>query len=214
MTERKKVGEPAGEAGLKGFQALRLELQEAGYREQDMIFSSAGATVWGLLCALPFVVLWGLMYRFFLIGRAHLSDAAGITFYLMVLIIIAVSIFIHELLHGLGWTIFGGKGWRAVHFNIHAMMPSCTCQAALTKRQYLTGVLAPFLVLGLGSVIFLWIYPGTVSVVTMMVNFAAAGADLMIAISVCRQPKDVLIADHPYQAGYAAFRKTEASLEK
>ena len=58
-----------------------------------------------------------------------------------------------------------------------------------------------------GSVIFLLIYPGAISVVTMMVNFVAAGADLMIAISVCRQPKDVLIADHPNQAGYYSIQQ-------
>ena len=84
----------------------------------------------------------------------------------------------------------------------------------MTKRQYLAGVLAPFLVLGLGSAIFLLIYPGTISVVTMMVNFVAAGADLMIAVSVCRQPNDVLIADHPSQAGYVAYSKINASYKK
>ena len=48
----------------------------------------------------------------------------------------------------------------------------------------------------------------------MMVNFVAAGADLMIAVSVCRQPKDVLIADHPSQAGYVAYSKIDASYKK
>lgn len=214
MAVRKKTRQSAEEADRKPFQALQWELQEAGYLEQDITFSSARAIIVGFLCALPFVVLFGVIYRLFLIDRAQLSDAGGITFYIMVLVIIAVSVFIHELLHGLGWAIFGKKGWAAIRFNISALMPSCTCQAVLTKRQYLAGVLAPFLVLGLGSAIFLWIYPGTISVVTMMVNFVAAGADLMIAVSVCGQPNDVLIADHPSQAGYVAYSKIDASYKK
>ena len=214
MATRKKMQQSSEEARHKPFQALQLELQEAGYLEQNITFSSTRAITLGLLCALPFVALWGVIYRLFLIDRAQLSDAGGSAFYIMVLIITAVSVFIHELLHGFGWAIFGKKGWTAIHFNISALMPTCTCQAALTKRQYLAGVLAPFLVLGLGSAAFLLIYPGTVSVVTMMVNFVAAGADLMIAISVCRQPKDVLIADHPSQAGYMAYSKIDVSYKK
>ena len=214
MATRKKMRQSAGEAGRKPFQALQRELQEAGYLEQDITFPSTKAIALGLLCALPFVALFGAIFRLFLIDRAQLSDAGGIAFYIMVLVIVAVSVIIHELLHGLGWAIFGKKGWTAIHFNISALMPTCTCQAALTKRQYLAGVLAPFLVLGLGSAIFLLIYPGTISVVTMMVNFVAAGADLMIAVSVCRQPKDVLIADHPNQAGYIAYSKIDVSHKK
>lgn len=214
MATSKKMRQSAEKDSRKPFQALQRELQEAGYLERNITFSSARAITLGLLCALPFVALFGVIFRLFLIDRAQLSDAGGIAFYIMVLVIVAVSVIIHELLHGLGWAIFGKKGWRAIHFNISALMPTCTCQAALMKRQYLAGVLAPFLVLGLGSAIFLLIYPGTISVVTMMVNFVAAGADLMIAISVCRQPKDVLIADHPNQAGYIAYSKIDVSHKK
>ena len=67
------------------------------------------------------------------------------------------------------------------------MMPSCACKVALEKKAYLIGVLAPFVVLGLGSILFVFVYPGTVSLLTMMVNFVAAGADLLIALHVLRE---------------------------
>ena len=56
------------------------------------------------------------------------------------------------------------------------------------------GVLTPFVILGLGSVLFVFIYPGTISLLTMIVNFVAAGADLIIAFSVLKE-QDGLIAD-------------------
>ena len=188
------------------FEKMKVQLHEKGYKEKDVTISSGKAMGLGTLYALPFVIVFGLLYRFLLIERAHLSEVGGLSFYIMFIVIIAVSVVIHELLHGIGWAISSGKGWQAVRFNIHAMMPSCACKTALKKKSYLAGVLAPFVVLGLGSALFVFVYPGTVSFLTMMVNFVAVGADLLIAVRVVKED-NCLIADHPTKAGYIAFYK-------
>lgn len=157
------------------FSRVQAELKANGYREKDVTFSSGKATVFGVLYALPFITILGLAYRFLLLERAHLLETGVLSFYIMFIAIIVVSVAIHELLHGIGWAISSGKGWQAVRFNIHAMMPSCACKTALKKKSYLAGVLAPFVVLGLGSALFVFVYPGTVSFLTMMVNFVAVG---------------------------------------
>lgn len=190
----------------KEFEKMKEQLGKNGYHAKDVTISSGKAMALGVLYALPFVVIFGLLYRFWLIERAHLLDVGGLSFYILFIAIIAVSVVVHELLHGLGWAIASGKGWNIVRFNINAMMPSCACKAALKKEAYLTGVLTPFVVLGLGSVLFVLIYPGTLSLLTMIVNFIAAGADLIIAVNVLKEG-DSLIADHPTQAGYIAFYK-------
>ena len=112
----------------------------------------------------------------------------------------------HELLHGLGWTLAGGRGWGPVRFNISALMPSCSYTAPLARGQYIAGVLAPFVLLGGGSAIFMFVYPGTISVLTMIVNFLLAGADLLIAFKALRG-RGELIVDHPTKAGYVIFVK-------
>lgn len=188
------------------FSRVQAELKANGYREKDVTFSSGKATVFGVLYALPFITILGLAYRFLLLERAHLLETGVLSFYIMFIAIIVVSVAIHELLHGIGWAISSGKGWQAVRFNIHAMMPSCACKTALKKKSYLAGVLAPFVVLGLGSALFLFVYPGTVSFLTIMVNFVAVGADLLIAVRVVKED-NCLIADHPTKAGYIAFYK-------
>lgn len=53
---------------------------------------------------------------------------------------------------------------------------------------------------------FVFIYPGTISLLTMIVNFVAAGADLTIAFNVLKE-QDSLIVDHPTEAGYIIFYK-------
>lgn len=186
------------------FERMKADLLEKGYQEKDVTITSGKAMVLGALYGLPFVIVFGLWYRFFLIERAYLLEVSGIAFYVLFIAIIAVSVVIHELLHGIGWAVASGKGWNAVRFNINAMMPSCACKAVLKKRAYLAGVLAPFTVLGGGSVLFIFIYPGTVSLLTMMVNFISAGADLMIAFQALKE-RDGFIADHPTEAGYIAF---------
>lgn len=186
------------------FERMKADLHEKGYQEKDVTITSGKAMVLGALYGLPFVIAFGLWYRFFLIERAYLLEVSGIAFYVLFIAIIAVSVVIHELLHGIGWAVASGKGWNVVRFNINAMMPSCACKAVLGKRAYLAGVLAPFTVLGGGSVLFIFIYPGTVSLLTMMVNFISAGADLMIAFQVLKE-RDGFIADHPTEAGYISF---------
>jgi len=188
------------------FEKMKAQLHKNGYKEKDVTITSGKAMSLGVLYALPFVIVFGLLYRFFLVGRAHLLEVSGPSFYILFLVIIAVSVVIHELLHGIGWAVASGKGWNVVRFNISAMMPSCACKVALEKKQYLIGVLSPFVLLGFGSVLFILIYPGTVSLLTMMVNFVAAGADLMIAVNVLKEGES-LIVDHPTEAGYIAFYK-------
>lgn len=188
------------------FQNTRAELLEKGYKEKNVTITSGKAMVQGVLYALPFVITFALLYRFLLIDRAYLTEIGGISFYAMFIAIIAISVIIHELLHGIGWAISSGKGWNVVRFNINAMMPSCACKVPLEKREYLIGALTPLVILGLGSVLFMFIYPGTVSLLTMVVNFIAAGADLIIAFNVLKE-RDSLIVDHPTEAGYISFSK-------
>ncbi len=188
----------------ENFEKMKAQLHEQGYHEKDVTITSGRAMFSGVLYALPFVIVFGLLYRFLLVERAYLLEVSGLSFYILFIAIIAISVILHELLHGVGWAVASGKGWNVVRFNINAMMPSCACKAALEKKAYLFGVLTPFVVLGLGSVAFLFIYPGTVSFLTMIVNFISAGADLIIACNVLKE-RDVLIADHPKEAGYIAF---------
>ena len=70
--------------------------------------------VLGVACALPFVVIFGLSYRLVLIGRAHLLEIGGLSFYLLFAAIILVSVFLHELLHGVGWALASRRGWGVV----------------------------------------------------------------------------------------------------
>ncbi len=177
----------------ENFEKIKAQLHEQGFHEKDVTITSGKAMISGVFYALPFAIVIGLIYRFLLVERACLLEVSGLSFYIIFIAIIAISVVIHELLHGIGWAAASGKGWHVVRFHINAMMPCCACKAALEKNSYLFGVF------------FIFIYPGTVSFLTMIVNFISAGADLMIACNVLKEKGDVLIADHPKEPGYIAF---------
>lgn len=127
--------------------------------ERARTFTKSQAMLYGILCALPFLLTVGCLFRFALRDRAQLMTLGGPTFFIAFLAIIAVSVTLHELLHGLGWMVAGPLRWRDVHFHLSAMMPTTSCEIPLAKRAYLTGVLLPFAVLGLANLAFLFIFP-------------------------------------------------------
>ena len=102
--------------------------------ERARTFTKSQAMLYGVLCALPFLIAVGCLFRFALRDRAQLMTLGGPTFFIAFLAIIAVSVTLHELLHGLGWMVAGSLRWQDVHFHLSAMMPTTSCERPLAKR--------------------------------------------------------------------------------
>ena len=117
-----------------------------------------------------------------------------------------ISIPLHEGLHGLGWKLAGKLEKGEIIFSFRQGMPMCFCQRILPAGQYLIGVILPFLVLGMGSILFMIIYPGTLSVLMAFVNLTLSGADLVIACMVLRSGA-VLAADCQDSAGFVGWKR-------
>lgn len=92
------------------FQNMQANLKAAGYKKRNVTISSKRAAILGGLSVLPLVAVLAVIYRMTLIDRAHLTDLTGMKFYVTLIAIIAVSVVIHELLHGIGWAISSGRG--------------------------------------------------------------------------------------------------------
>lgn len=171
-----------------------------GWNTRDYTLSSRQAFLFGTLIALPFAALAGGLYRLFLLERAVLLDYTS----LILLVIVVISLPVHEWLHGLGWKLAGRLEKGETRFLFQHGMPMCACNAILPVKAYLVGVLLPFLVLGLGSMIFMVVYPGTISLLTALVNLMLPGADLLIAWKILRSGA-ARIADSPDQAGFVGL---------
>ena len=172
-------------------------LMAQGWSAKWHTLAAAQTYLWGILFALPFVLLAGGLYRLLLLSRAVLLDHAS----LILFAVIVVSVPLHESLHGFGWKLAGQLQKGDVVFFIHSGIPMCACRAILPTKAYLAGTLLPFLILGGGSFLFLFLCPGTVSVLAVLVNLMLSGADLAISWRVLRS-EATLIADNPDGAGF------------
>lgn len=110
---------------------------------------------------------------------------------------------LHEILHALGWMLFGQVTREAIKFGFswRGLMPYTHCKVPLSASAYRIGSLFPGVVTGL--------LPGVVGLVlgslwlTMLgaVLLGAAGGDMLILWELRSVPPGARILDHPTKTG-------------
>lgn len=193
------------------FEKTCEEMAQKGYLKRDLTVSVLQANIMAVIIMLPFAILALIVYLF-----ANSSDSRNFSFSLSAFIVFLIALLLltalHEAIHGLTWAFFAKGHWNAISFGIiwKMLTPYCTCTEPLTKRQYITGVAMPTLVLGFGLA---GIAAGTGSFALFMLSeimiFCGGGDFFIIMKSLlyrCHN-KEVLCYDHPYECGVVIFEK-------
>lgn len=141
----------------------------------------------------------------------HLTTRYQYLLALMPLLIIGAGIVLHELIHGLTWSLFARNGHRSVKYGIlrKSATPYCHCKEPLQVRHYVLGALMPAIVLG--------ILPATAAVICgdfyLLVSgvffIMAATGDFMIVHLLRNEKKGDQVMDHPSEAGCYIYRNVE-----
>ncbi len=194
-------------------------MEEPLYHKEQRTVDLAKANYLGCLLYFPVIALYGLPY--YIIWRDEFSwqklkdfFAFDLYAYLsMGVIILAVvaGIVLHELIHGMTWAFYAKRGWKSIKFGVlwQYMTPYCHCQEPLSVRAYAIGAIMPFMILGLLPGVFSW-FNGSLGWLLFGVFFTVAAAgDFMIIRMILKEDKDVLVQDHPSEAGYFVYRKDE-----
>jgi hypothetical protein len=155
----------------------------------------------GIILSIPFFVIWSDTFKFSYIFRSMMNWQFTVA--------IILGIPIHELLHGLFFSIFAPSGFRSVKFGVmwEYMSPYCTCTKALKLRYYLIAAAAPGVILG--------ILPLTLAFIIGRFDFFAfgiiyimgAGADFMMIWILRNEKKDKYVLDHATKAGCWIYDK-------
>ena len=188
----------------ENFDLQRKRLSDEGYSEHEAIVSVLRANVMALVLSLPFIVLFSV--AFILIWQmVSLESNKAI----LVLVAWIISIPVHELLHGIGWSLSCKDGFKSVRFGVmwSKLTPYCSCKEPLNFGQYLLGGILPLLVLGL--------LPSLIAVLTGnpyllsfgILSIIAAGGDMLICLEMRKYPQAVFL-DHPSECGFFAFKKS------
>lgn len=181
------------------------EMKKAGYRQTEETISILNTNVFGILISLIACAIAWLVYRQVNEISITIALRSVTSNFLLSFIVLIASIIVHELIHGLGWSISCKHGFKSIKFGYNGM-PYCHCSEPLSAGRYLFGAILPFLVLGVGILICSVILSNPGLFTAALLNILAAGGDLLICISLRKNSKAKII-DHPTDPGYVAFTK-------
>ncbi|MBP5261495.1 MAG: DUF3267 domain-containing protein [Clostridiales bacterium] len=195
---------------LEFFEEESRRLEAEGYTGRDLTTSALNAnllgTLLGALVAAPGVVV-------FLLRKFEVPDISGWRFTVIVIAGV-ISIVVHELIHGITWSLFAKNRFRSIAFGfiVEYLTPYCSCKEPLSGGAYSAGGIMPCIILGL--------IPEIIACFTgnaFLLGYGAfmtvcAGGDLLIISMILRdkKTKDALFFDHPTKVGLVKFvKKTE-----
>jgi fumarate reductase subunit D len=128
-----------------------------------------------------------------------------------ILVLLLVSIGVHEWIHGMAYVRIGRVAKTAVSygFSWKGMAPYAHCKAPMRASAYRMAVLLPGLLLG--------IVPGLIGVVTGIwwlllygtMMLVAAGGDTAVLLAMNHVPGDAMVLDHPRKAGCLVIQNRE-----
>lgn len=197
---------------LSIFEETCEKLSRQGYKMTNLTIGIVKANLFVILLTIPVVAIGVLLF----LWKNPLSllfnpTPKGTLLFIVLIVVLVVA---HELIHGLTWSMFSEHHFKDIDFGFmkEYFTPYCTCSTPLSKGQYILGTLMPCIVLGilptalgilLGSHLLFWIG---------IVMILSAGGDIMIVIKVLgykkhSESKEILVYDHPTQAGSVIFEK-------
>jgi hypothetical protein len=164
------------------------------------------ANLYGLfLGAIPALLL--TLFFYFLWGWAPLASGLSIVFSLPALLLLLIAGTVaHELLHAVGWIVWGRKSWRVVRFGFawRYLTPYAHCREPLPARAYRWGTVLPGLLLGvLPAIAALGSGSGVLAGLGFFFTLAAGG-DFLILWLLRAVPAEAQVEDHPTRAGCIA----------
>lgn len=190
---------------LAVFEETCERFQQQGYKMTNLTIGIVNANLSVMLLAIPIVVIGVLLFVWKNPIELLRPNFQGSLLFIVLLIVLIV---VHELIHGLTWSLFSEHHFKDIEFGFmkEFLTPYCTCTIPLSKSQYIWGALMPCILLGilptalgilLGSSLWFWIG---------IVMILAAGGDIMIVMKVMAFKKqsestEILVYDHPTQAG-------------
>jgi hypothetical protein len=147
-----------------------------------------------LLFALPFFLIWG----------DNVFTALRFQSLLVLFLFIILGAAIHELLHGIAWAVVTRTGFKFIRFGMkwEYLTPYCHYIEAMKVWQYVSGGIAPLLVMGILPAIWA-MYTGNTLVMFFGLFFTwAAGGDIQALWMLRRLSRSQMIYDHPEELGF------------
>ncbi len=207
--EKSRELTPAEEKRLLRFEELSDRLIGQGYRRVELTVSIVKANIFAVVLLIPLLIAGGGL---FFLRNHSMSGGLGKMNPLLFAALFFAMIVVHELIHGLSWSLFAENRWKDIEFGFmkQYLTPYCTCGVPLKKGAYIFGTLMPLVLLGILPMI-AGILADNLGLLLLGVILAdAAAGDILIVWKILRYRSEagtVVYIDHPTQAGGVIFEK-------
>ena len=190
-------------------------IPDGNYSKEAVTISPIWANIFAIIVFIVSTVIFGTIYA--LIWSRYFGQKISPMFgghssaKTLFLIFCICGIVIHELIHGLFFSLYAKNGFKSVKFGIMPMKrlftPYCHCSEPLKVRHYLVAAIMPLVILGIiPSIISLII--GSKAVLFFGIIFiAGACGDLLMCNKLIKENFDDWIFDNPSAIGYYIYRK-------
>ena len=189
------------------FEKISEDMIQQGYTRHELTVDINKASIFAVvLTFLLFFIGYGL---FFLIN--HRFDFSEFRFSVL-LIVFLIFVVVHELIHGVCWSIFTPNHFKDIEFGIMkpSLSPYCTCLVPLNKQHYLFGTVMPLIILGIVPMLVgLVIGNPNVLFIGIVMSGSAAGDILIIqrVLGYKSSANEIVYMDHPTEAGGVIFER-------
>jgi len=128
----------------------------------------------------------------------------SLPFVVLFILSILAGIIIHELLHGMIFSLFAKNGFKDVKFgfNLKVFAPYAHCKVPLKRNQYILAVITPGLILGILPSIIFFICKDIIWFSWSMLFVVTAIGDFMIFFKLIFINKTFKVKDHPTKVGF------------
>lgn len=120
------------------------------------------------------------------------------------LYVFVLGVIVHELLHGLTWSLYTKKGLQSIKFGFKwkSLTPYCHCMELIRVKHYRLGIVMPLLFLGLLPCIYSIIVNNGVIFFYSVVFICISAGDLLILLMLRRFGNEEFLRDHPTKMGF------------
>lgn len=173
-----------------------------GTQKLDLTVSIAAANVYGVAAGLLPALITTFLFLLIWNGRRLAPTLESVTF-LIFIVVFVVGAVVHELLHALGWILFGRLPRSAVEIGVKwkLLTPYAHSRQPMPVSGYRWGTALPGLLMG--------ILPSSLAVIAgsgpllLFGTFftVVAGGDFLVLWLLREVPKRALVEDHPSRVG-------------
>ncbi|WP_111707407.1 DUF3267 domain-containing protein [Lutibacter citreus] len=189
------------------------------YKKEKLTIDIVKANIYGILIMIPVFLIYGIPFYLLhfndstLLNFKELIKAADTNsmflFPLYFFLIFLIGIILHELIHGITWSIFAKKGFKSIKFGVlwKMLTPYCHCKEPLLVKHYILGAIMPAIFLGIIPALYSLIF-GNIAVLIFGALFTvAAVGDFLVINLIRKEDRNSLVQDHPSEAGCFIYRK-------